>query len=275
MTDEEIERIRAALISVNKAGVSWKYLHKVMETAKLGLTVSPDTLGRFGAPEGTRRLSEAKDLKRLATFLFATETGRLMRGMAAEADSVFERIMGNLHVRLPHERAKRVEGRYYCLHGSVFDRRLFTVRLLKVERETSAVVAITSMVRSRRPPNQVQQSYGFLVYDKELFVIVMLHQDDLMGLNYVVPYWVEPPEGEVQSMVAQMLGISARQRLVSRAVCITRIPDAIAEDTALEQTGHYSKKELPDDFREVFQEMAENAAQQDVRDPVFSLDPGA
>jgi hypothetical protein len=268
--DQDFEPARQALAAA-AAPTSYKALHRLMEISGLALSITSDALGRFGTGQ-TKTLSVEKDLKNLRKFLFSTETGRLLRAISGEPLSAYDRVVGSLKVHLPANRAERVNGHYFCFHGSISDKRQFTVRLLQVQREDNAVVSIKSFVRAKDGQPTPAPSEGFLVYDRDEFQILMLHRDDIIALNLIVPYKADPPrEGVLTSMWGQMLGLTAANHLFSRLMRIDRIPHGMKPEDALARTGHFFKPQLPKDFSEIFQELAENRPEQYIPDPVLNF----
>ena len=255
-TIEEKERIRDALVHANATTNSYKVLHKIIEQSGLTLHIKSDALSKFATGQ-TKNLTDDEDYKALRKFLYATQVGRVLRASSQGWRSTFDRVIESLQVHLPSDRAQRVNGHFFCFHGAIADARHFTVRLLKVERESDGVVSIISTMRSQptSDPGEIYRSEGFLVYDQEQFQLLMLHEDDLTALNLIVPSKTFPPrQGQLKSLWGHMLGLTAENHWFCRAIMIDRIPKDMSAEEATLLTGNYTKDKLPPNFLTIFKE---------------------
>ena len=277
MDNAHIEEIRRALRSSNIM-FSYKSIFQLLERSGLGLKVSADALRRFGDSE-TKRLTDPDDLRKLSTFFFATETGRLLRKSPGEGTGTLDRFIEGLRIRLPSDRAQRVDGKYFAFHGSITKRSHFTVQYVQVKRQRDAIVQIRTLLRSdtSQSNNTFFQSEGFLSFDRQHFQILMLNRNDnkrpnnLVGLSLIVFDEVDPFDGPVMNISANMLGLTKNGHYFTRAVRIERIDDAITDEKIINLTGDYDLHQIPSDFIPAFIRFVQNLPEERNPDPIFEL----
>jgi hypothetical protein len=276
--DSRYRDLRKALQSANEA-FSYKLIHELLKRSGFKLSIDHDSLAKFGAGL-TKKFSNSEDLNALEQFFHVTEVGRILRKETVNT-SAFYNIIASLNVRIPSKLINRIDGRYFCFHGSVTKNSRFTVRLLTIKRQSNAIVEINSKMLIDRDSENINyfESNGFLSYDKYEFQILMFHKhdenekSDLLGLNLIVfeDNNVEPRFGPVTIGYAPMIGLAQKGRFFVRRLAIKRIPGDITEQDALKRTGDYEKDELSKEFLEEFESLASRFPAEQIVDPVLSL----
>lgn len=238
-----------------------------------GLTITADTLSRFG----DKRISKINDADaaRLSSFLFETETGRLIRRDAPGPAGIFDELITSLSGGARSKNARDITGSFYIVHGSYMRRAHYVVRAMIIEEKADGLLCVEDYLRDTvgidENQSLVHRAYGVVTFDATKPTFLLRRNDNSLGSNLIVSDKVSPPTGRIDRIIGQKLGMTSEHMHFSRAVLIARTPKPMTASEMFPETGIFPRSALQPEMEKLLETLSGHQPQQVFADPILEF----
>lgn len=270
LTPPQIEELREA-VRLAAAPLSYVVICWMCRNAGLALDIEPDSLSRFG--DGRVKSINALDAMRLRTFLFDTETGRLIRRSGNGPVSVFDELVISLSQGARSRAARTITGSFFTLHGSYMRPGHFVVRATLIAEKSDGLLCVEDYLRETDAltDDPIHRAYGIVTFDAAKPTFLLRRNDNSLGSNLIVADRVSPATRRIDRIIGTKLGMTSEHRHFSRAVLIARTPTPMTARDMFARTGIFTFDALEPEMKELVMRLRRNLPSQVFSDPLLDL----